>query len=158
MKHILLLPFLVLIGCANEQDETAFFQEAISASFDYLFTESDFLSSQRGVIDPLVFSTFAMEPDGDMIRQDANEPQRLGILEILGFDIEECINIWEKYKGKDLSVYVAESHLQFIIPEHDTRDRGTNVSFSAPISVNDTLFFAYMVFETKENSSSSTEC
>lgn len=107
-------------------------------------------------IDSMVFPTFAKEPDDDVIRQDANDPQRLGILEQLGFDIEACISTWKKYKGKDLSGYVAENHLHFLIPKDRQRDQGTNASFSAPIAINDTLFLSYMVFETKEASKEST--
>jgi len=150
MKHILLFPFLILFSCSNAQDETALFQEAISAAFEYLSTDSDFLSTQRGVTDPLVFSAFAVGLDDDVIRQDANEPERKRILEKAGFDIEESISIWEKYKGKDLSVYMAEKHLYFLVSKDSHRDRGTNISFSAPVFSRDTLCLFYMVFETNE--------
>ncbi len=154
MKHLLLISFFALLSCDNRQDKTAFFQDAISAAFEYLSTESEFLSTQLGVIDPLVFPTFATKPNDDVIRKDANEPDR-GIFNIPGVDIEECISIWENYKGKDLSVYVAENHLHFLIPKDSPRDQGTNVSFSAPISISDTLFFFYMVFETNEENKES---
>ena len=151
MKHNLLYPFLVLLSCANAQDETALFQDAIGAAFDYLSTETGFLSFQLGVEDPMVFPTFALEPDDDVIRQDANDQERLRYLDDFGVDIEEAINTWKKYKGKDLSVYVAENHLNLLIPEDSQRDQGTNVSFSAPIFRNDTLFFCYMVFEINDD-------
>jgi hypothetical protein len=158
MKHILLFPFLFLLSWANAQDETAAFKDAIGAAFDYLSTEIEFLSFQMGVEDPLVFPTFAMEPAADVIRQDANHPDRAerAIFDFSGIDIEEAISTWEKYKGEDLSIYVAENHLHLLMPEDSQRDQGTNVSFSAPIFSNDTLFFCYMVFEIndehKENS------
>ena len=151
MKSILLLVFLALLSCNNAQDETALFQDALGAAFDYLSTESGILFDELGVLNPSVFSTFAVDPDDDVIKQDFTKPERKGILERTEFDIEESIRLWEKYKGKDLSVYVAERHLNFLIQEDSQRDRGTNVSFSAPIFNSDTSFFLfYMVFETKE--------
>ena len=155
MKHILLFQFLVLLSCENTQDKTALFQDAFSAVFEYLSTESEFLSTELGIMDPSVFSTFALDLDDDVIRQDANEPERR-IFNTAEFDIEESISIWEKYKGKDLSAYVAEKHLHFLIPKDSTRDRGTNISFSAPIFNSDTsFFFFYMVYKTNEENKES---
>ena len=156
MKHILLFQFLVLLSCDNTQDKTALFQDAFSAVFEYLSTESEYLSTELGIMDPSVFSTFAVDLDDDVIRQDANEPERRRIFKKAEFDIEESISIWEKYKGKDLSVYVAENHLHFLVPKDGTRGRGTNISFSAPIFNSDTsLFFFYMVIEANEENKES---
>lgn len=151
MKHILLFPFLVLLSCTNAQDETALFQDALSAAFDYLSTESEFLSDQLGVMDPMVFSTFATKPDDDVFIQNLTKPTWMRVFEGEGFDIEQAISIWEKFKGKDLLPYVAENHWHFLIPKDIPRDRGTNISFSAPVYNSDTSFFLfYMVFETKD--------
>lgn len=150
MKHLLIISLFALLNCDNSADNTAFFQDAISAAFEYLSTETDFLSTQLGIIDPMVFPTFAMEPSDDVIRRDANDPDG-GIFNVPGVDIEEFISAWKKYKGKDLSVYVAENHSHFLMSKDSLRDQGTNVSFSAPISICDTLFFCYMVFETNKD-------
>lgn len=156
MKHLLVIPFLVLFSCANAQDETALFQEAFSAVFEYLSSESEFLSAEMGIMDPSVFSAFAGSLDDDLIRQDFNEPERKRFIAKAEFDIEQSISIWEKYRGKDLSAYVAEKHLHFLVPKDSPADRGATIGFSAPIFNSDTsLFFFYMVFETKKKNKES---
>ena len=156
MKHILLFLFLVLLSCYNTQDNTTLFQDAISAAFEYLSSDSDYLSTRLGVIDPLVFPTFAMGLDDDVIRQNFNAPEWINVFEKENFDIEKSIRIWEKYSGKDLLPYVAENHLHFLIPKDSPRDQGTNISLSAPIFNADTSFMLlYMVFETLEDNKES---
>lgn len=140
MKGILIIPLLLLTNCDNAQDETALFQDAFSAVFESF--------AEIGIRDPYVFRTLVKSLDEDVIRQDLNTFEALSRM---GFDIEHIIGIWEKYKGKDLSAYVTEEHLNFLVPEDSIVDRGTRIGFSAPVFNSDTsFFFIYMESETNE--------
>ena len=151
MKRILFFPLLILLSCDNSEDSTALFQDAFSDIFEYLSIDTEYLTTRLGVIDPLVFPTFAMGIDSDVIRHDVYEPEMKRILEKTEFELEQIISTWEKYMGNDLLPYVAVNHLHFLSPKDSLRERGTNISFSAPVFNADTSFMLfYMVFETNE--------
>ena len=138
----LLMPLLLLMTWNNTMDETALFQDVYCAVFESF--------AEFGIKDPSVNHTFDKSLVEDVIREDLdnNLKERL---DRMGFDMEHTIRIWEKYKGKDLSAYVTEEHMHFLIPEDSIIDRGTRVSFSAPVFNSDTsFFFIYMVSETNE--------
>lgn len=142
MRSILLLPFLVPLGCATVQDETVLFPDACSAIFESL--------AELEIKEPSAGRTFAKSLDEDVIRQDLNTDLK-ETLDRMGFDIEHTIGIWKKHKGKDLSAYVTEDHLHFLVPKDSIIDGGTRVSFSAPDFNSDTsFFFIYMVIETNQ--------
>ena len=145
MRHILIYSFLVLMSCDNAQDETALFQDAFSAIFESLLFPLE-------IRDPSVSRTLTKDLDEDVIRHELNYyRQYKESLDRNDFDLEQSISMWEKYKGKDLSVYVADKHRHFLIPEDSIIDRGTKIGFSAPVFNNDTsMFFLYMVFEIIE--------
>ena len=130
------------MSCDNQQDNTVLFQDAYSAVFESF--------ADLGIKDPSVFRTLDKSLDENMIRQDLNTDLKK-TLDRMGFNFEHTISIWEKYKGKDLSAYVTEEHLHFLVPMNSNLDSGTRVSFSAPVFNNDTsFFFIYMVFEMNE--------
>jgi hypothetical protein len=142
MKGILLIPLLLLISCHNDRDETALFQDAYSAVFESF--------ADLGIKDPSVFSTLDKSLDKDVIRQDLNTYHR-ETFNRMGFDIEQSIGIWKKYKGIDLSAFVAEEHLHLLVPKDSIIDRRTVVSFSAPVFNSDTSYFIiFMISQINE--------
>jgi hypothetical protein len=142
MKSIHLIAILLLMSCNDAQDETALFPDAYIAVFESF--------PELGIKDPSIFRTLDKSLDEDVIRQDLNTSQKEA-LNRTGFDIEHTVSIWEKYKGKDLSAYVTEEYLHFLAPKDSIIDKGTRVSFSAPVFNSDTsFFFIYLVSETNE--------